>query len=171
MRKSSFALASFLILGVVALGAAAPLGPLAGQAALAAAGDTLVVTGDGVNVRFGPSTNTRIRQRVPRDQQVMELQREGDWVRVEIVDSDGREGWIHGSLLAPPGGEPLVARRSPAAARGACGSATRRRRRRVASRRRRGARETAAPQEQPGGRRSAGSSTDAGARPSPARSR
>jgi hypothetical protein len=69
----------------------------------------LVVTGNVVNVRFGPSTNTRIRQQIPRDQQVMELQREGDWVRVEIVDSSGREGWIHGSLLAPPGGEPLVA--------------------------------------------------------------
>jgi Bacterial SH3 domain len=59
-------------------------------------------------VRYGPSTNTRIRQSVGRGQQVMELQREGDWIRVEIIGSDGREGWIHGSLLAPPGGEPLT---------------------------------------------------------------
>ena len=109
MRKSSCAPVFLLSLGGLALGALLATGSLTGKAALAAAGDTLVVTGDAVNVRFGPSTNTRIRQRVARDQQVMELQREGDWVRVEIVDGEGREGWIHGSLLAPRGGEPLAA--------------------------------------------------------------
>jgi SH3-like domain-containing protein len=113
MRKIGFALASFMALGVVAPEAPAPLDLIASQTARAAAGDPLVVTGNVVNVRFGPSTNTRIRQQVPRDQQVMELQREGDWVRVEIADSGGREGWIHGSLLAPPGGEPLVAAAPP----------------------------------------------------------
>jgi len=114
MRKSSSAPVFLLSLGGLALGALLATGSLAGKAALAAAGDALVVTGDAVNLRFGPSTNTRVRQRVARDQRVMELQREGDWVRVEIVGGDGREGWIHGSLLAPPGGEPLAA--APAAA-------------------------------------------------------
>jgi len=109
MRKSSCAPVFLLSLGGLALGALLATGSLAGKAALAAAGDTLVVTGDAVNLRFGPSTNTRVRQRVARDQRVMELQREGEWVRVELVDGDGREGWIHGSLLAPPGGEPLAA--------------------------------------------------------------
>jgi hypothetical protein len=109
MRKSSCAAVFLLSLGGLALGALLAAGSLAGKAALAAAGDTLVVTGDAVNLRFGPSTNTRIRQRVSRDQRVMELQREGEWVRVELVDGDGREGWIHGSLLAPPDGEPLAA--------------------------------------------------------------
>jgi len=118
MRKSSCAPAFVLSLGGLALCALLATGSLAGKAALAAAGDTLVVTGDAVNLRFGPSTNTRIRQRVARDQQVMELQREGEWVRVEIVDSDGREGWIHGSLLAPPGAEPLAAAPPAAAAPG-----------------------------------------------------
>jgi hypothetical protein len=121
MRKSSCAPVFLLSLGGLALGALLATGSPAGKAALAAAGDTLVVTGDAVNVRFGPSTNTRIRQRVSRDQQVMELQREGDWVRVEIVDGDGREGWIHGSLLAPRGGESL-ATASPAPAAAAGGS-------------------------------------------------
>ena len=114
MRKSSRALAVLPSLAGLALGVALAAGPPAGKAALAAAGDTLVVTGDGVNLRFGPSTNTRVRQRVPRHQQVMELQREGDWVRIEIAGSDGREGWIHGSLLAPPGEEPLAAAPPPA---------------------------------------------------------
>ena len=118
MRKSSCARVFLPSLGGLALGALLATGSLAGKAALAAAGDTLVVTGDAVNVRFGPSTNTRIRQRVSRDQQVMELQREGDWVRVEIIDGDGREGWIHGSLLAAPDAEPLVAAPPAAAAPG-----------------------------------------------------
>lgn len=109
MRKSSFVPAMSLTLGGLALGALLASAPLAGKAALAAAGEMLVVTGDGVNVRFGPNTNTRIRQRVARGQQVMELQREGEWLRVEIVGSDGSEGWIHSSLLAPPGAEALAA--------------------------------------------------------------
>jgi hypothetical protein len=117
MRKSSCALAYCLSLSGLAAVALLASAPLAGKAALAAAGDKLVVTGTGVNVRFGPSTNTRIRQRVARGQQVMELQREGEWVRVEIGGSDGSEGWIHGSLLAPPGGAAPEAA-PPAAAAG-----------------------------------------------------
>jgi pyruvate/2-oxoglutarate dehydrogenase complex dihydrolipoamide acyltransferase (E2) component len=74
--------------------------------ALAATGDALVVLGDGVNVRAGPSGDAAVRMRVHRDQQVIELQREGRWVRAEIAGTDGQEGWIHSSLLGLPGGEP-----------------------------------------------------------------
>jgi hypothetical protein len=74
---------------------------LAGTA-LADTGDALLVTGNGVNVRAGPSEDAPIRMRVHRDQQVIELQREGDWVRAEIAGTDGQEGWIHSSLLAAP---------------------------------------------------------------------
>jgi uncharacterized protein YgiM (DUF1202 family) len=74
-------------------------------AALADTGDALIVTGDGVNVRAGPSEDAAIRMRVHRDQQVIELQREGDWVRAEIAGTDGQEGWIHSSLLAEPAEE------------------------------------------------------------------
>lgn len=94
MRKIGFALASLL------LTAAGP--------ALAAPGDPLVVIGDGVNLRFEPSLDARIRARVYSGQRATELQREGDWVRVEIADTGGQEGWIHGSLLASPGGGPLA---------------------------------------------------------------
>jgi uncharacterized protein YgiM (DUF1202 family) len=92
MRSASFA-ASFALW-------------LLGGSALAATGDALVVTGDGVNVRAGPSGDAAIRMRVHSGQQVIELQREGSWVRAEIAGTDGREGWIHSSLLARPAGSP-----------------------------------------------------------------
>ncbi len=81
---------------------------LLGGPANADTGDALIVTGDGVNVRAGPSGDAAIRMRVNHDQQVIELQREGSWVRAEIAGTDGQEGWIHSSLLARPGeqGEP-----------------------------------------------------------------
>jgi hypothetical protein len=74
---------------------------LVGAAALAATGDVLVVTGDGVNVRAGPSGDAPVMMQVDRDQQVVELQHEGSWVRAEIAGTNGEEGWIHSSLLAP----------------------------------------------------------------------
>jgi len=73
--------------------------------ALTATGDALIVTGDGVNVRAAPSGDAAVRMRVHRDQQVIELQREGSWVRAEIAGTDGAEGWIHSSLLARPGAD------------------------------------------------------------------
>ena len=100
MRLASFALAFCLLLGVPVL---------------AAPGDTLVVIGDGVNVRFRPSTDAHISMQVYRNQRVTELQREGDWVRVEIAGGGGQEGWIHGSLLAPAGGVRLAEPVPPAA--------------------------------------------------------
>ncbi|MDX1540488.1 MAG: SH3 domain-containing protein [Geminicoccaceae bacterium] len=80
---------------------------LAAGSAWAASGDPLVVTGDGVNVRSGPSTDNRIVLRVYRNREVVEIAREGDWVRVEIAGSGGQEGWIHSSLLAAPEGDQM----------------------------------------------------------------
>ncbi len=82
---------------------------LFGGAAWAATGDALVVTGDGVNVRYGPGTDAGVKMRIYRNQQVIELERQGDWVRAEIAGTGGEEGWIHGSLLEPPGGAPAAA--------------------------------------------------------------
>ena len=65
-----------------------------------AAGDVLMVTGDNVNVRTGPGTDQAISRQVDRDQRVIEIERDGDWVRAEIEGATGAEGWIHGSLLA-----------------------------------------------------------------------
>jgi SH3-like domain-containing protein len=125
MRNTGFAFASLLpgltLGGLVAVAALMLGGPFPGAPALAAPGDTLVVTGDDVNVRVGPSSNARVKMRVYQDQQVMELQRQGDWVRAEIGGTGGQDGWIHRSLLAPPDGErmagpPAASPESPAAA-------------------------------------------------------
>ena len=70
----------------------------------AAPGDPLTVTGDGVNVRSGPSTSAAILLRVYRNQEAIELGRDGEWVRVELAGTAGQEGWIHGSLLSGPSG-------------------------------------------------------------------
>lgn len=76
-----------------------------GAGALADTGDLLLVSGQGVNVRSQPSLEGRILARVNRNRQVIEIERSGDWVRVEIDGTGGREGWIHGSLLVPAGGD------------------------------------------------------------------
>jgi hypothetical protein len=72
---------------------------LLGGAALAAPGDALVVTADVVNVRAGPGSDAPVLRQVDRDQQALELARQGDWVQVRLPDRDA-VGWIHGSLLA-----------------------------------------------------------------------
>jgi N-acetylmuramoyl-L-alanine amidase len=86
MRQIAFAFAACLLLGGAALGAA---------------GDVLVVTGDDVNVRAGPGVDHPVSRQVDRDQQVVEIAREGEWVRAEIAGTGGAEGWIHASLLTP----------------------------------------------------------------------
>ena len=58
---------------------------LAAGSVFAASGDPLVVTGDGVNVRTGPGMENRIMMRLYRDREVVEIAREGEWVRVEIA--------------------------------------------------------------------------------------
>ena len=86
MRQMAFALACCLLLG----------GPALGEA-----GDVLVVTGDRVNVRVGPGTDRPAARQVDRDQRVIEIAREGDWVHAEIAGAGGAQGWIHASLLTP----------------------------------------------------------------------
>lgn len=93
MRRMAFAVACTLLLSGPALGAA---------------GDVLTVIGDGVNVRSGPGTEHSIRLQVSRNQRLVEIERQGDWVHAEIAGRGGEEGWIHGSLVAPPEAEPLA---------------------------------------------------------------
>jgi hypothetical protein len=93
MRRMAFAFACSLQLSGPALGAA---------------GDVLTVIGDRVNVRSGPSTERDVTMQVSRNQRLVEIERAGDWVHAEISGTAGADGWIHGSLVAPPEGEPLV---------------------------------------------------------------
>ena len=87
MLKRSLAIALVIVVGAMAES------PIA-----AAPGDFLIVRGDVVNVRAGPSTGYRVRMRVLLEQLVIERRREGDWIEVRIAGNGG-EGWIHGSLL------------------------------------------------------------------------
>jgi hypothetical protein len=93
MRRLAFAFVCTLL----------PSGP-----ALGAAGDVLTVIGDRVNVRSGPSTERDVTMQVSRNQRLVEIERQGDWVHAEIRGTGGADGWIHGSLVAPPNGEPVV---------------------------------------------------------------
>lgn len=69
------------------------------QGALAAPGDVHVVTNaDVVNLRAGPSDETNMRGRVEEGDEVIELQRAGNWVGVRVLPP-GEEGWIYGGLL------------------------------------------------------------------------
>lgn len=69
------------------------------QGAAAAPGDIHVVTNaDLVNLRAGPSDDTNVRGRVNEGDEVIELQREGNWVGVRVLPT-GEEGWIYGGLL------------------------------------------------------------------------
>jgi hypothetical protein len=79
------------------------------KSVLAAPGDGLVVTGELVNVRAGPSMEYRVSLQVQRNQRALELAREGEWVQVKLAGR-GEEGWIHQSLLE------VISRAQPAAA-------------------------------------------------------
>jgi hypothetical protein len=88
MRCKSFAVAGCLLLSGPALGAA---------------GDVLTVTGDRVNVRAGPGTEHGVLRQVSREQRLVEIERQGDWVHAEIAGAGGADGWIHTSLITPSG--------------------------------------------------------------------
>lgn len=76
---------------------ASSLSAVLATAVYAAAGDPLVVTGDGVNVRAEPSGSILVQ--VYRNEPAIELAREGDWVEVELPQRNIR-GWVHQSLVA-----------------------------------------------------------------------
>jgi Bacterial SH3 domain len=108
MRGMAFAVAGLLLL----------CGP-----GLGAEGDVMTVVGDNVNVRAGPGTEHAVTRQVSRDQRLLELERQGDWVRAEIAGTGGAAGWIHASLVAPsaePAGSGAAA--EPAAAAGEAAS-------------------------------------------------
>jgi Bacterial SH3 domain len=89
---------------------------LLATAALAAPGDALVVTADVVNVRTGPGTGNPVLFHAARDQQVVELTRDGDWIQVHVPDQ-AADGWIHQSLLEAVQPAPNEPPEAPASSR------------------------------------------------------
>ena len=67
---------------------------------LAATGDTLRVVGERVNLRAGPSDNATVRSQIVQGEQLLELQRDGNWYGVRVLRT-GEEGWIFGNLIEP----------------------------------------------------------------------
>ena len=63
-------------------------------------GDELVITGDIVNIRIGPSIDTDAMIKLLKDHKVIEIQRQEDWVEIETHRKDIKTGWVHESLVA-----------------------------------------------------------------------
>ena len=68
------------------------------QAAVAATGDVLKVTAERANLRAGPSDKAQQRGQVQAGDDLIELQRQGEWVGVR-VGRTGEEGWIYSKLV------------------------------------------------------------------------
>lgn len=72
-----------------------------------AAGDKLVVTGDRVNLRSGPSTDAPVVGVYPKGTRVTEIGSQGDWKEVAVVDL--LSGFMSSQYLAPaPDGDYLA---------------------------------------------------------------
>jgi uncharacterized protein YgiM (DUF1202 family) len=51
------------------------------------------------NVRSGPSTDSDIVARLPRNTEVTVLERRGAWIRVPVESAGAGDGWLHETLL------------------------------------------------------------------------
>jgi len=70
------------------------------SSSLAATGDKLIITGDIVNLRTGPSTNAAAAIKLLKNHKVTEIQRQNNWIEIETHRKDIKTGWVHQSLLA-----------------------------------------------------------------------
>ena len=64
-----------------------------------AKGDTLVVTGDNVNLREGPSTDSAVLATLSRGFQVSEVSESGDWVEVVTIADNPVGGYMSAQFL------------------------------------------------------------------------
>jgi Bacterial SH3 domain len=71
---------------------------LFGAMASAAPGDLHKVTAERANLRAGPSDKTNALGQVQRGDELIELQRQGDWFGVRVLRT-GEEGWVYGNLV------------------------------------------------------------------------
>jgi hypothetical protein len=61
-------------------------------------GDVQEVTAERANLRAGPSERAEALGQVERGDELVELQRQGDWLGIRVIRT-GEEGWIHGNLV------------------------------------------------------------------------
>jgi hypothetical protein len=84
--------------GLCSFPLALALAVLVGTTALAATGDVHKVSAERANLRAGPSDKTDAIGQVERGDELIELQRQGNWLGIRVVRS-GEEGWIFGDLV------------------------------------------------------------------------
>lgn len=65
----------------------------------AEANDVLVITGSVVNLRSGPGTEHPVMLKFLKGREVIEVQRQADWVEVITGRDDVASAWVHESLL------------------------------------------------------------------------
>ncbi|MCZ6803442.1 MAG: SH3 domain-containing protein [Proteobacteria bacterium] len=63
-------------------------------------GDELTITGDIVNLRSDPASDTDALIKLLKGRKVIEIQRQDDWVEIETHRKDIKTGWVHKSLVA-----------------------------------------------------------------------
>jgi hypothetical protein len=61
-------------------------------------GDIQEVTAERANLRAGPSDKAEALGQVQRGDELIELQRQGDWLGIRVIRT-GEEGWVHGNLV------------------------------------------------------------------------
>lgn len=76
--------------------------------AFAGRGDTLIITGNTVNLRAQPSTSADVIKQLGQMSKLIEISRFEEWVEVTTIESNHDYGWIHQSLLSSIEGIPLT---------------------------------------------------------------
>ena len=61
-------------------------------------GDIQEVTAERGNLRAGPSEKAEALGQVQRGDELIVLQRQGDWLGIRVIRT-GEEGWVHGNLV------------------------------------------------------------------------
>lgn len=81
------------------------------SAANATPGDILIARENGVEVYDAPSSAAQVVITLDEGRRLKELAREGPWIKVIIYGELGKDGWVHGSRVAPESaGTELAAR-------------------------------------------------------------
>lgn len=80
---------------------------------LAAKGDELVVIESLVNVRSEPSSESESILKLKKDRKVTEIQRQKNWVEVDLRRDDIKTGWIYKPLLAKTTASKNTSSRTP----------------------------------------------------------
>lgn len=81
------------------------------SASNAAPGDVHVVQASKANIRQFPSLEADVLTTLSRGSKVIEVRREGDWIKIRGAATDGPQGYVHGSLLRSAASEEAAVER------------------------------------------------------------